>query len=234
LNASIRVSLIIGLSFASVPFAEGSSFKKEYPAEVTAFDTEGGQGLPFLVGKDMRPVWKLTNTDQPRSLSPFEMKDQMNHAFGSSDLQGKISIVSFFFTRCSGICPMTMKNLVNVQKKFLKDDRFTMVSFSVTPDLDQPKQLRDYAKNWNVTHRRWRLITGDKSKIFALARDSFNADTFSPKENGVKTLSPADFLHSENVYLLDQNQKLRGVYNARMAGSVLELMADAEALAREN
>jgi protein SCO1/2 len=208
-----------------------SSIAKEYPAEVTQLATEGGKGLPYYVGKDLRPEWTLSQGLILRGLSSFQFKDQTNQVFGSDRLKGKVTIVSFFFTHCPGVCPMTMKNLIqNVQSKFLGEDRVSMVSFSITPDLDQPELLNKYAHENKIDSRRWRLLTGDSKEIYQLARESFNADTFSPGENKVKKISQKDFLHSESIYLLDQDLKLRGVYNGRMVASMRELVRDAESL----
>ena len=203
----------------------------EYPAETTAFDIKGGEGLPFIVGKDMRPVWNLEPGDEPRRLGHFDSKDQTGAKLSEEKLRGKVTMVSFFFTDCSGICPMTTGNLLEAQKKFLNDDRFEILSFSVSPDTDKPKKLAEFAKLRHISHRRWRLATGKKDEIYALARKSFNADTISPAENAKKKVTSKDFLHSENVFLLDGELRLRGVYNGMMRGSVQEMMADAEKLA---
>jgi protein SCO1/2 len=48
----------------------------------------------------------------------------------------------------------------------------------------------------------------------------------------LKKVTPEDFLHSENVYLIDGEQKLRGVYQGRMASSLEELARDAETLVK--
>src|SRR5689334_3274560 len=64
-----------------------------YPSEVTALDPEEGEGLPVFVGKDLRPVWKLENTPEPRVLMPFRLTDQPGHQIGSENLRGKVSVI---------------------------------------------------------------------------------------------------------------------------------------------
>lgn len=205
---------------------------REYPAEVTALDTQGGPGLPYLVGKDLRPVWNTQGAPAVRQLAKFRMTDQLGQEVDSEKLRGKIAVVSFFFTQCQGICPMTTRNLKTLQEKFRGDDRFVILSFSITPTIDDTKTLRKFARTNQIDARRWRLMTGERDAIYALARDSFGADTFSPAENAEMKLKPEDFLHSENVYLLDGEQKLRGVYTGRMVASVQDLARDAQTLLR--
>lgn len=221
------------LAFTFLSGCQGQSeTAAEYPPEVTALATEGGKGLPYLVGKDMRPVWKLEGAPAPRTVPPFKFKDQDDKEFGTNQLKGKITIVSFFFSDCPGICPLTIRNLKAVQEKFRNDDRFVMLSLSITPERDTPEQLKDFADSYKIDSRRWHLLTGDRLSIYRIARDCFSADTISPAENDRKAITPKDFLHSENVYLVDADLRLRGVYAGRMPSSINELMRDAEILVR--
>lgn len=201
----------------------------EYPAEVSAIATPG-KGLPYLVGQDLRPVWDTSNTPQPRELLPFKLKDQAGRDFSLDSLKGKVAIVSFFFSKCPGICPMTTRNLRTVQSKFKGNDNVIMLSLSITPEHDTPKVLAKYAKDNEIDGRRWHLLTGSREEIYQLARASFSADTFSAKENSQKKLSAKDFLHSENIYLLDNKQKLRGIYAGIREESLADLARDAEEL----
>lgn len=202
----------------------------QYPAEVSALDTKGGPGLPYFAGKDLRPVWNLEDAPKPRSLLDFELTDQMGRKVRADDLKGKVSIVSFFFRQCPGVCPLIMRNLHPFQSKFLKDDRVVMISMSVTPESDTVKNLQAYAKKNKIQSAKWHLLTGNRKKIYSLARESFGADTFSKSENATRELTEADFLHSENVYLLDGDLKLRGVYMGRIESSINELIRDTETL----
>jgi protein SCO1 len=229
---NFALSLIAVVFISSLACERKQEIAKDYPPEVSALATEGGVGLPFYVGKDLRPVWQTQGAPEIRMLNKFDLKDQNGRKITSETLKGKIGIVSFFYSECPGICPMTTRNLQAVQNKFKNDDRFIIVSFSVTPEKDTPKKLSSYAKKNEIDYRRWRLLTGDREQIYRVARESFSADIFSPKENELKELKPEDFLHSENVYLIDGEQKLRGVYQGRMVSSLEDLARDAETLVK--
>lgn len=207
-----------------------SRLAKEYPPEVTQLATQGGPGLPYFVGKDLSPVWDIGKTEEIRGLKAFQLVDQLAQTVRSEDLRGKVAVVSFFFSRCTGICPLTAKNLAQVQKNFLNEGRLVMLSVSITPQTDDPPHLRAYARANQIDHHRWHLLTGDRTAIYRLARESFGADTVSPRESALKKISNDDFLHSENVYLIDGSQHLRGVYSGRLPGSIQELIADARTL----
>jgi protein SCO1/2 len=224
--------MIVGFSasFSLTACDHHSKIAKEYPQEVTRLSSEGGVGLPFFVGKDLRPSWETSKELETRTLKPFRMTDQLNKVISSENLHGKVAVISFFFSHCAGICPTTIKNLDAVQKSFLKDDRLMLLSFSITPEVDNPKRLHEYAKANRIDYRHWRLITGDRGKIYQLAQESFSANTFSPRENTIKSLSKDDFLHSENIYLIDSHQRLRGVYSGQSPSSIQELVADAKSI----
>lgn len=227
---NFRTALVLILLMALFGCTRQKSISNEYPAEVSALATEGGSGLPYFIGKDLRPVWKTQEKSQIRSLNSFRLKDQKGKEISSDKIHGKVTIVSFFYSQCPGICPMTTKNLKPIQEKFKDNERFEMLSFSVTPQSDTPARLTQFAKKHDISYRRWKLITGNRDQIYRIARESFGADTFSEKENQIQKLKPEDFLHSENVYLLDGEQKLRGIYSGLQVSSIQELARDAETL----
>lgn len=199
---------------------------------MSALAKDGGAGQPFLVGKDLRPVWDLSlpDTPAPRTLGDFKLTDQMGREVRLEDLKNKIAIVSFFFSKCPGICPLTTKNLRAVQEEFKEEDRVVMLSFSITPETDTPETLQKYGRTNKIDPKKWHLLTGDRKKIYELARKSFDVDTFSFRENEIAKLTQADFLHSENVYLIDPKLRLRGIYAGRQPSSLSQLTHDAKSL----
>ncbi|TGL65781.1 SCO family protein [Leptospira sarikeiensis] len=207
--------------------------QEEYSKEITSFSIPQKDKLPLYFGKDLQPVWEQENTDQPRVISKFIMKDQENQNVSEDSCKGKITIVSFFFTRCAGICPTITNNLSVVQKEFGLDPNVQILSFSATPDLDSPTVLKEYGAKRKIRYEKWKLLTGNQKEIYNLARDSFNADTAIPKEDAKKKLTENDFLHSDHVYLLDPQLRLRGIYNGKMRSSIEELNSDISVLKKE-
>ena len=207
------------------------SISQEYPVEMSALASEGGSGLPYLAGNDLRPVWNLAAENlQPRKLLSFSLRDQQGKAVELDYLKDKIGIVSFFFSKCPGVCPLTTKNLRKIQEKFKSDSRVVMLSLSITPESDTPGVLQNFAKKNAIEYQKWRLLTGGRKEIYDLARNSFSADTFSARENSRGKLSDKDFLHSENIYLIDNEQRLRGVYAGARLDSIDDLARDAQTL----
>ncbi len=163
--------------------------------------------LPVYNTEDFSPVWDLTETSNQHTIAPFSFTDQNGNSFGSKELEGKIYAVDFFFTTCPGICPRLTANFGKVQEAFKNDANVMLVSFSVTPETDIPAVLNAYAKNHNVNYSQWRLLTGEQTEIYTLARRSFFADD----DLGGKK-DENDFLHTENVLLIDSHKRIRGIY----------------------
>jgi protein SCO1/2 len=81
-------------------------------------------------------------------------------------VRGRVVAVSFFYLRCTGICPRGTENLLSVQR--LLGDRLGrdvfMYSVTLTPELDSPKDLRDYRARYHV-QRGWTFLTGRPANV---------------------------------------------------------------------
>ncbi len=83
--------------------------------------------------------------------------------FYSDVLKGKQVVISFMFTSCEDLCPITTSRLVQVKsllgRSASKDLLF--VSLSVDPANDTPEKLRAFADAFG-TGENWILLTGKK------------------------------------------------------------------------
>jgi len=81
-------------------------------------------------------------------------------------IKGKIVVVSFIFTRCTDICPITTARLAQVEEKLgdsVGRDIF-IYSISVDPENDTPEQLKKYAEAFH-TGPGWFFLTGRLADI---------------------------------------------------------------------
>ena len=82
-----------------------------------------------------------------------------------------------------------------------------LVSFSVTPEIDSVQQLKKYALEKGVNDKKWNLLTGNKKRIYELARKSF----LVAKDDGDG--GKYDMIHTENFVLIDKEKRIRGFYD---------------------
>ena len=99
------------------------------------------------------------------------------------------------------------------------------LSFSVTPWIDNSKKLLDYVNFYAIKTDNWHFLTGKKSEIYNLARKSY----FAEEDFGF-TKDSTEFLHTEHFILVDQNQKIRGIYNGTLSLEAEQLIKDINAL----
>ena len=180
--------------------------------------------LPYYNTPDFTPLF-LTEKQAAETVShtipDFAFLDQNEKMFSSKALDNKIHVANFIFTTCSGICPNMTSNMKIAENTFFNDSLVKILSFSVTPWIDDSKKLLDYAVFYQIKSNNWHFLTGDKSKIYDLARKSY----FAEEDFGF-TKDSTDFLHTEHFILVDQNKKIRGIYNGTLQLEVEQLVKD--------
>lgn len=180
--------------------------------------------LPFYTSADFTPQWIVPNSGDIKSLHcipPFNFTNQEGEAVSEKTFAGKIYVADFFFTACPGICKKLTTHLSLVQAAFLNDTSVLLLSHSVTPESDSVPQLKKYAQSFGVISSKWHLVTGNRDAIYNIARNAYFAD----EDMGEKKNS-ADFLHTENMLLIDKHRRIRGVYKGTSLKDVNDLISD--------
>ncbi len=193
-------------------------------------EKENISSLPVYNNADFTPIWLNENNanEEFHTIPPFSFTDQNGNTFDSKQIEGKIYAVDFFFTTCPGICPKLTKNLGKVQDAYSNDANVALLSFSVTPETDNAAILNNYAKNHGVDYNKWKLLTGARKDIYTLARKSFFAD----EDPGLQQ-NENDFLHTENVLLIDTKGRIRGIYKGALPLEIEKLIKEIGILEKE-
>lgn len=171
-------------------------------------------GLPFYATADLTAEWAEPGSARERSvhrIAPFALRSQDGATVTHETLRGKIYVANFFFTSCQGICPKMLKNLRAIQDAFAEDGDVALVSHTVMPSVDSQQVLQAYAAANGIRSGKWHLLTGPKETIYDLARRSY----FAEKRLGYAK-GDSEFLHTENMLLIDRQGRIRGVYNATL------------------
>jgi protein SCO1/2 len=179
-----------------------------------------GDGLPFYDNADFTPRWSDT---VKHTIGDFALVTQTGAAITRDDLRGRLHVASFIFTSCDVICPTLVTQLSKVQAA----DNVLLVSYSVAPRNDSVAVLNKFGADRGIDPEHWKLVTGDASTIYRLARDSYFSDDGRLDES--QTTAEL-FLHTEKVLLVDENGRLRGVYNGSLPFEIEKLLADIELL----
>lgn len=140
---------------------------------------------------------------KPKKVPNFSFTNQEGKTITQDDYKGKVYVVEFFFTTCPTICPRMNRNLIDVQNSFRSENDFGVASFSITPEIDTPEVLKEYASRYGVTNPNWNLMTGEEDAIYDLANIGFNI--FVGKNEDVE----AGFEHSGDFALIDKDGFIR-------------------------
>lgn len=184
--------------------------------------------IPVVVVIARRP--HDPNLEDLGMVPPFHLVDDRGQPIDQEVFRGHPTVVSFLFTRCDTICPVTTMKMERIQDKtFDVGSKVKLVSFSVDPKYDTPDRLAAYAQRFKADPTRWRFITGDYDTIYRLTEDTFmNSMMREPdKANGVPNIA-----HSGYFMLVDGNLHVRGAYDSGDIHRLDALIRDARYLAR--
>ena len=134
----------------------------------------------------------------------FEFINQKGKKITNNTYDDKVYVVEFFFSTCPTICPIMNKQMVTIQDEFALDSNFGIASISITPEIDTPETLREYAKNTGITHPNWHLLTGKSEEVvYALSNKGFKLYAGKGDEDH------GGFEHSGLFALVDKNGFIR-------------------------
>lgn len=187
--------------------------------------------LPYYNEASFTPLWYEPNSNEVSKLHKipaFRFTNQNGETITEKTFKNKIYVVNFFFTSCPGICPKMTKNMKLVQDAFKEDADVLLLSHSVTPEKDSVSVLKDYAESNGVISGKWHLVTGVQKEIYNLGRTGY----FAEEDLGIYK-NENEFLHTENLILIDKNRHIRGIYNGLNKRSVDQLINNIKILKKE-
>jgi protein SCO1/2 len=155
------------------------------------------------------------------TIADFAFVNQVGDTIRKEDMAGKIYVADFFFTSCPTICPVMKKEMLRVYEQFKGEPNLRILSHSIDPNHDTQAVLKDYAEKLGVPDAAtWNFLTGDQEKIFEIGQTSYLTTTMADD------MEPGGFLHSGAFLLVDQQGRIRGVYDGTKTEQVDRLLAD--------
>ncbi len=184
----------------------------------------------FLVLKAVIPGYGVKSFRVLNEVKPFSFTDQYGKRVTEQNVAGKVYVVEYFFTTCTGICPKLNDNMKMVYDQFRNEPNFMILSHTCNPETDSVDVLKKYADSLGVDTDNWLFLTGSKDSLYYAARMSYLLD--DPKNN-VHNIEE-QFLHTQFFALVDKNGKLRKkIYDGLKKKEVAELQEDIKVLLKE-
>ncbi len=143
------------------------------------------------------------------TVSPFSYTAHNGKTITEQDVEDKIVVVEYFFAKCAGICPKMRTQLRKVYAQTESINDVVILSHTVDPENDNLDVLKRYAADAGATDDgRWLFLTGDKSELYDHARKAY----FIGVQEGNQAAGEEAFLHSDQLVLIDKEQRIRGYY----------------------
>ena len=154
-------------------------------------------------------------------IADFAFVNQLGDTISNADVAGKVYVADFFFTSCPTICPIMKKEMLRVYDQFKGEKNFSILSHSIDPTFDTQVVLKDFAEKLGVSDAStWNFLTGDQEKLFEIGQTSYLSTAMADQQE------PGGFLHSGAFILVDQQGRIRGIYDGTKSDQVDRLLAD--------
>ncbi|MFS0577113.1 SCO family protein [Sporosarcina sp. 179-K 3D1 HS] len=118
--------------------------------------------------------------------------------------QDKPKLVTFFFTSCPDVCPMTFFELqelqVVMQEKGIADDEYIILAVTLDPEYDTGDRIRQYVDNMGISSPNWLFLRGTEEETKQFAQ--YFHFTYAKSADGFVT-------HSTSMYIVDPQDRIR-------------------------
>jgi protein SCO1/2 len=184
--------------------------------------------LPYIL--PMLLLVLLAGCDKPESDLPvntrlggeFTLTDQDGQPYTHADLKGQVSVLFFGYTHCPDICPAVLARVAQVYRQLDEAgeaEGFQPVFITFAPERDTPEHLKQYLPWFKADMIG---LTGSLEQIRQVA-----------EQYGVVFIKGQEeqdylFTHSDYIYLLDDQARVRKLYPADF--KIDEVINDAKSL----
>lgn len=124
------------------------------------------------------------------------------------NIAGKNFLLSFIFTNCPDICPLTTHNIQAIKEKSVKNKDFIYLTITFDPARDNVFTLKTYISDRGYNTNNWYFLTGKKettdSIMKRLSYFAFPGDTTITKSKDTLYY----FTHTDKLFLIDKDLNL--------------------------
>lgn len=163
--------------------------------------------------------------------TPFTLTNALDGETYNSD-NNKVKIVTFFYTNCPDICPLTLRDFMKLEKELKANQLYgsdvELVAITVDPEVDTVPVLVNYGEAFQAEPTGWKMLTGDQADIDRITRQL--QFYYSKANSGLVT-------HATTMYILDRKHDVRSVAQMATTGEmpvdIESIMEDVKILAEE-
>lgn len=171
-------------------------------------------GVPIMCAAGL--LWGCqraqSNTIVPKPSYALIAEDSTQYNF-PRDAAGKIVVVGFIYTHCSGVCGMISNTMAQVQRSLNEekgDGEVQLLSITFDPDRDTPAVLRQYAEAYTIRTPQQQHLTPQKSSQWKFLTASQQTTDSLMKKFEIVTRKTFTVFDSSNnpKYFLDHTDRI--------------------------
>jgi len=136
----------------------------------------------------------------------FSLTDHNGSVVNVARLKGKVTLITFGYTNCPDICPMTLSILKHVMNELGSEQNRIQVFFiTIDPENDTQERLKEYI---TFFHPSFLGLTGSSEeieKIAELLKSHYPDEAGASENNHLKS-------HTFSIYLLNEEARLFLIY----------------------
>ena len=175
----------------------------------------GAQDAPTPPGLDQKSAFRASQTALGNSIGDYTLLDREGRPVRLASYRGKPLLVSFIYTGCFQVCPLTTRSLDETVRALhgrFGDNQFNVVSIGFNQPADSPQALKAFAAQHRISQPNWDFLSPPAPIVQPLTHDF----------GFLYQATPAGFEHVLQVSLVDaQGRIVRQVYGDRVAADAL-------------
>ena len=157
--------------------------------------TTNGAGSSGLQGTDLGSV----------PAQNFRLTDQSGKQVSLTDFKGKPVVLTFLYTHCPDVCPLTAEKLHTVMQNLGSSaQNVAVLAVSLDPKGDTPASVLNFSQVHRMLNS-WHYLMGTQEQLSAVWQDyGLYAQTETPTST-----SPGTVSHNTALYVIDKQGRER-------------------------
>ena len=173
------------------------------------------QALPTPISLDQAAALRASQAVVGNKVGDFTLLDRQGSPVRLSQYRGKPLLVSFIYTGCFQVCPLTTRSLqsaVEAGRGVFGTSQFNVISIGFNQPADSPQALRAFSLQHRIDAPNWDFLSPPSAVVEALTR-----------EFGFSYLAtPAGFDHVLQATLLDAEGRIyRQIYGDQLNAAAI-------------
>jgi len=130
-------------------------------------------------------------------------------------MAGKITVLSFIYTRCGDVCPLGTMLLGDLQAITAQDpairDRVRLITLSFDPEYDTPAVMAEQAKSLRTDKGSdWQFLTTRNAAAIRPILKAYDQQVVAKTDRNDPS---GPLAHQLRVYLIDEDRHVRNIYS---------------------